>query len=74
MQRFSAWLIGPLMLSTAAVAAKPAAAQAAVPHGIAGTYTCFVNWNHVGYHKFPLTLKRDHTGTAESGYTVVWSR
>jgi hypothetical protein len=32
-----------------------------------------VNWNHVGYNKFPLTLKRDHTGTAD-GYSLVWSR
>jgi hypothetical protein len=73
-KRFSAWLIGPFMLSTAAVAVMPAAAaQGAVPHSIAGTYTCFINWNHVGYHKFPLTLNRDHTGTGD-GYPVVWSR
>ena len=74
MKRFAVWLIGPLMLSSVTVAAMPpVAAHAAGTHSIAGKYTAYVNWNHVGYNKFPLTLKRDHTGTGD-GYPLVWSR
>jgi hypothetical protein len=79
MKRFSARLIGPLMLGMAAVAVSPSAGaatvtrRAVVPDVVAGNYTVYLNFNGHGYQPFTMTLYRDHTGIDQYGSTIVWS-
>jgi hypothetical protein len=77
MRRFSAWLVGPLMLATIGAAAGPAAAAGARPSvspgAIAGQYTAYGNYGDGKWVQFSLTLNRDHTGTDHFNDTIVWS-
>ena len=76
MKRLSAWLIGPLMLTTTAIVTGPAStatASTVVPHVVAGNYTMYEVWGPKGHDSFSMTLYRDHTGTDHFGDSIVWS-
>ena len=77
MRRCFAWLVGPLMLATFAVAAVPASAATASPSvsagAIAGQYTAYAQYGNGKWVTFSLTLYRDHTGTDHFNDTIVWS-
>jgi hypothetical protein len=77
MRRFSAWLVGPLMLAAVVAAAAPAGAATARPdvgvNRVAGQYTAYGKWDKKGYTPFSLTLNRDGTGTDLYGDTIIWT-
>jgi len=81
MRRFSAWLMGPLMvgaigvgLGVGAAPAGAAMAQPSVaPGAIAGQYTMYAQYGDGKWVPFSLTLYRDHTGTDHFNDTIVWS-
>jgi hypothetical protein len=77
MKRHALWLIGPLMLCFAVVAASPAAAAtprpSVGPAVVAGNYTVHANFNNTGYQTYALTLYANHTGTDHYNDTIVWS-
>jgi hypothetical protein len=77
MKRLSAWLIGPLMLTTLAVTAGPAAAsthRATKPEVVYGEYTAYGKYGSADYIPFSLTLYKDHTGTDHFNDDIVWSK
>jgi hypothetical protein len=74
MRRFSAWLIGPLLLATTAFSAVTAGPASAVGvNRVAGDYTAYGKFDKKGYQPFSLTLNRDGTGTDHFGDTIVWT-
>jgi hypothetical protein len=78
MKRLTAWLIGPLMLSTIAIAAVPASAATARPavnpKGVPGNYTLYQKIGKKGYINFSMTLRADHTGTDHVNDTIIWKK
>lgn len=78
MRRLAAWLIGPLMLSSAVFTAAPAVASTASPSlrpsVVAGQYTLYGKYGtSQTYISYSLTLFKDHTGTDHVNDTIVWS-
>jgi hypothetical protein len=73
MKRLSAWLIGPLMITTLVVTAAPAFAAPARPKVVQGIYTAYGTFNGKDRQVFSLTLYKDHTGTDHFNDNIVWS-
>lgn len=69
-----------LMLGAAALAmvigqasgagARPSASCGTVP---VGHYNVFVDWQGIGHHRFPMSLRANGKGTAAGSNTIVWT-
>lgn len=65
-KRALSWLVAiTAMIATAvAVPAATASALPVAPSSHAGHYRLHYNWNHTGFTPEPMTLRRNHTGSA----------
>jgi hypothetical protein len=72
MKRFSAWLLGPLLVAALTFAAAPPAGASGAR--FVGDYTAYGKYGtSTKFIAFSLTLRADHTGTDHFNDNIVWS-